>query len=436
MIRIAALLTAIFLAGPLQAEIKVQDVKSPSGIDAWLVEEHSIPFVSLEIRFKGGANLDAPAKRGVTNMMMGLIEEGAGDMNARAFAAAQESLAASFGFDAYNDSVSISAKFLTENRDQAIELLRAAILKPRFDPDAIERVRAQIISGIKSDKTDPQTIAGRAFDKAAFGDHPYGSSRQGTLESVGGITRDDIVAAHRGAFARDRLYVGAVGDITAPELAKLLDDLLAGLPEKGAPMIGRANYQLKGGVTVIPFDTPQSVVIFGQKGITRDDPRFFDAYILNQILGGSGFSSRLMTEVREKRGLTYGVSSYFLPMDLAETYMGQVSSANDRVAKAIEVIRAEWTKAATQGVTAEELQNAKTYLTGAYPLRFDGNGPIADIMVGMQMQDLPIDYIATRNDKINAVTLDSINKVAREILHPDELHFFVVGKPVGLETSN
>ncbi len=436
MIRIAALLTAIFLAGPLQAEIKVQDVKSPSGIKAWLVEEHSIPFVSLEIRFKGGANLDAPGKRGVTNMMMGLIEEGAGNMDARAFAAAQESLAASYGFGAYNDSVSISAKFLTENRDKAVDLLRTAILKPRFDPDAIERVRAQILSNIKSDKTDPQTIANRAFDKAAFGDHPYGSSLQGTLKSVAGITRDDLVAAHRGALARDRLYVGAVGDITADELAKLLDELLGALPAKGAPMIGRADYQLKGGVTVIPFDTPQSVVVFGQKGITRDDPRFFDAYILNQILGGSGFNSRLMTEVREKRGLTYGVYTYLVPMDLAETYMGQVSSANDRVAKAIEVIRDEWTRAATKGVTAEELQAAKTYLTGAYPLRFDGNGPIADIMVGMQMQGLPIDYIATRNDKINAVTLESINKVAREILHPDQLHFFVVGQPVGLTSTN
>ncbi len=436
MTRILTLLTALILASPLQAEIKIQDVVSPKGVDAWLVEEHSIPFVSLEIRFKGGTNLDAPGKRGVTNLMMGLIEEGAGDMDARAFATAQESLAASYSFSAYNDSVAISAKFLTENRDQAVELLRTAITNPRFDQDAIERVREQVLSGIKSDLTDPKEIANRAFDKAAFGDHPYGSSRKGALESVASITRDDILAAYRGAFARDRLYVGAVGDITAAELSSLLDDLFAGLPQTGAPMIEHAKYQLTGGVTVIPFDTPQSVVVFGHEGITRDDPDFFAAYILNQILGGSNFSSRLMNEVREKRGLTYGVYSYLVPMDLGELYMGQVSSANDRVAQAIDVIRDEWARAASKGVTATELEQAKTYLTGAYPLRFDGNGPIADIMVGMQSQGLPIDYIATRNDRINAVTLEEINRVAARILRPQDLRFVVVGQPKGLEPSN
>lgn len=436
MTRLFTLMAALLLASPLHAEIKIQDVVSRGGVDAWLVEEHSIPIVSLEIRFKGGTNLDAPGKRGVTNLMMGLIEEGAGEMDARAFAAAQESLAASYGFDAYNDSVSVSAKFLTENRAAAIELLRTAITRPRFDADAIERVREQVLSGIKSDLTDPKEIANRAFDKAAFGDHPYGSSRKGTVESVTSITRDDIVAAHKGTFARDRLYVGAVGDITASELTSLLDELFAGLPETGAPMVGPATYQLKPGVTVITFDTPQSVVVFGHQGITRDDPDFFAAYILNQILGGSNFSSRLMNEVREKRGLTYGVYSYLVPMDLGELYMGQVSSANDRVAQAIDVIRDEWTKAAKDGVTAQELEQAKTYLTGAYPLRFDGNGPIADIMVGMQAEGLPIDYIATRNDQINAVTLEEINRVAARILRPQDLQFVVVGQPMGLEPSN
>ena len=188
------------------------------------------------------------------------------------------------------------------------------------------------------------------------------------------------------------------------------------------------------GVTVVPFDVPQSVAIFGHEGIERDDPDFFTAYVLNEILGGGGFEARLMEEVREKRGLTYGVYSYLVPKDHAALYLGRVSSANDRIADAIEVIRAEWARMAENGVSAEELESAKTYLTGAYPLRFDGNGQIANILVGMQMDDLPTDYVNTRNDAINAITLDDIKRVAARILRPEALHFVVVGQPVGLDT--
>ncbi|HHI70926.1 MAG TPA: insulinase family protein, partial [Rhodobacteraceae bacterium] len=415
--RIALALCALFtLTLAARAEIKIQEVTSPGGITAWLVEEHSIPFSSLEIRFKGGASLDAPDKRGATNLMVGLLEEGAGDMDARQFAAKVEGLAASFDFNVYDDAMSVSAQFLTENRDQAMDLLRLALQNPRFDEDAITRVRAQVISAIQSEATDPDKISGRTFDTLAFGDHPYATSRNGTVETVTALTRDDLIAAKNAVMARDRLFVGAVGDITPEELGKLLDDLLGDLPATGAEMPKKAEYLLKGGVTVVPFDTPQSVVTFGHEGIERHDPDFFAAYVMNTILGGSGRQSRLMEEVREKRGLTYGVYTYLVPMDLAALYMGRVASANDRVAQAIDVVRDEWVKMAENGVTAEELESAKTYLTGAYPLRFDGNGPIANILVGMQMDDLPIDYITTRNDKVNAVTLEDIKRVAKRLV--------------------
>ncbi len=431
-----ALIALLVFGAAAQAEVEIKEVTSPGGITAWLVEEHSIPFTSLEIRFKGGANLDVSGKRGAVNLMVGLLEEGAADMDARQFAAAAEGLAASFGFGVRDDAMSISAQFLSENRELAMALLRAALQEPRFDDDAIERVRAQVVSGIQGAAKDPDKISGRTFDQLAFADHPYASSRNGTLESVAAITRDDLVAAKDAVMARDRLFVGAVGDITPAELGALLDDLLGGLPAVGADMPARADYQLSGGVTVVPFDTPQSVVTFGLEGIERDDDDFFAAYLMNTILGGSGRQSRLMEEVREKRGLTYGVYSYLVPMDYAAIYMGRVASANDRVAQAIDVIRNEWIKLAENGVTAAELDGAKTYLTGAYPLRFDGNGPIANIMVGMQMQGLPIDYIATRNDKVNAVTLEDIAQVAKRLVRPDDLHFVVVGQPEGLESSN
>lgn len=435
MIRFALSLILLLAALPARAEVEVKEFTTPGGLNAWLVEDHSIPFVALELRFRGGGSLDPDGKRGVTNLMTALLEEGAADLDAQEFARASESLAANFRYSVNDDRVSVSAQFLTENRDQAVDLLRKSLLQPRFDPDAIARVRGQVTSMISASQTNPRDLVGKAFDSLVFGDHPYGSSLDGTIESVAALTREDIVAAHTAALARDRLYISAVGDITETDLAKLLDHLLGALPETGATLPVTVDPNLPGGVQVIDFATPQSIVTFAQKGIDRDHPDFFAAYILNYILGGGGFESRLMTEVREKRGLTYGVYSYLADKDAAQLWMGSVASANDRVAEAITVIRAEWDRMRNEGVTLEELENAKTYLTGAYPLQFEGNGPIADIAVGMQMEGLPTDYISTRNDKVNAVTLEDVKRVARELMSPEALTFVVVGQPDGLESS-
>ncbi|MGJ8622823.1 MAG: M16 family metallopeptidase [Yoonia sp.] len=418
-----------------QAEIDIKEITSPGGIDAWVVEEPAIPFIAMEIRFRGGTSLDEPGKRGAVSLMTGLLEEGAGDMDAQDFQTAREALAASYGFRAFDDSLNISARFLTENQDEALELLRKLLVEPRFDQDAIDRVRAQVLSGIASDAKDPGTIASQAFDAAAFGDHPYGSPRAGTIESVTALTRDDIVAAHRNVLTRDRLYVSVVGDIRAEDVGPMLDNLLGALPAEGTPAPTDAGFALAGGMTVIDFDTPQAVALFGHEGMERDDPDFFAAFMANHILGGRGFGSRLMQEVREERGLTYGIGTSLVPMFHAEMIIGQVASANDTIAEAIAVTRAEWERIATEGVTAAELEKAKTYLTGAYPLRFDGNDEIAKIMVGMQMTGLTPDYVIDRNDFVEAVTLEQINRVASALFQPDNLHFVVVGQPVGLETQ-
>lgn len=434
---IRTLLTLLLLLGalPARAGVDIREVTSPGGIDAWLVEDHALPFVALELRFRGGASLDPAGKRGATNLMVALLEEGAGERDARAFARATETLAARFGYDTGDDAVSVSARFLTEDRQESVDLLRDSLIDPRFDPDALERVRAQVQSVIRSNSTDPRQIAARRFDALVFGDHPYGAPLNGTAQSVAALTRDDMRAAHDAALARDRVYVSAVGDITPEDLGALLDHLLGDLPASGAPLPGPADVNLPGGVAVEPFDTPQSNVLFAQPGIKRDDPDFFAAYVLNHVLGGGGFESRLMTEVREKRGLTYGVYSYLADKDAARLWMGSVASANDRVADAIDVIRAEWARIHENGVTGKELQDAKTYLTGAYPLRFDGNAPIARIAVSMQMDGLPPDYIVNRNDMVTAVTLEDANRVARERLDPAALTFVVSGRPEGLDAT-
>ena len=436
MMRLAVVFAALIAAAMPARAVDIEEITSPGGIDAWLVAEPSIPFTALEIRFKGGASLDRDGKRGAVNLMTGLLEEGAGDLDAQGFAKARQDLAASYGFNVYDDTLSISAQFLTENRDEAVALLKTALTEPRFDDSAIERVRGQVLSIIASDQKDPSYIAGARFDEMAFGDHPYGSDMNGTADSVAALTREDIVAAHGDVMARDRMFVGAVGDITGDELGTLIDDLLGDLPEVGADMPDEAEYLLSGGVTVVDFNTPQSVALFGHEGIRQDDPDFFAAYVLNQVLGDSGLTSRLMEEVREKRGLTYGIYSYLAVKDHAELYLGSVASSNDRIAEAIEVTRAEWADVAANGVTEDELARAKTYLTGAFPLRFDGNDTIASIMVGMQMDGRPTSYLDTRNGKIEAITMEDIKRVAARLLQPEDLHFVVVGQPEGLEPSN
>lgn len=430
-----AAVALVLAALPVRAEIAIQNVTSPGGITAWLVEDHEIPFTALEIRFKGGTSLDLPGSRGAVNLMAATLEEGAGPLDAQGFAEARDALAAGFRFSAGQDSISVSARFLTENRDEAIDLLRSALIEPRFDQDAVERVKGQILAGLAADAQDPANLAMRRFSEMAYAGHPYGSDGDGMPDSVAALTRDDVLDAHKATMTRDRMYVSAVGDISAAELGPLLDRLLGDLPALGRQMPSVAGWHLDGGVTVVDYPSPQSVILFGQEGLRQDDPDFFAAYILNEVLGGGRFSARLMTELREKRGLTYGVSSFLAPMDYAQAYMGQMATANATVADSIALIRQEWQRLATEGITAEELAATKTYMTGSYPLRFDGNDEIADILVGMQMDGFPIDYPATRNARVEAVTLDDVKRVAARLLVTDKLHFVAAGQPDGVAST-
>lgn len=413
------------------AATDIQAVTSKGGISAWLVEEHSIPIVSLDILFRGGASIEPADKHGATYLMTGLLEEGAGEYDATEFLEASEMLAARFSFDTSRDLVSVGVTVLKENLEPSMALLRLALMEPRFDDVAFNRVREQVNSIIQRAEQNPRSLGAAQFRKFAFGNHPYARSLEGTLESVAELTPQDMRDVHKTALTRDRIVIGAVGDISPEELAELLDHVFAGLPISKSENVPQTEMLVEGGTNIIDFPSPQSVAIFGHQGIMRDDPDYIAAYVMNHILG-TGFTSRLNQEIREKRGLTYGVGSFLSPYNRAALYLGSIASSNENIAEAVELIQEEWAKMADAGVTDEELDAAQKYLTGSYPLRFDSNGAIASILAGLQFANLPIDYVATRNDAVNAITVDDINRIAARLLQPDKLRFVIVGQPQGI----
>ncbi|QHQ35951.1 M16 family metallopeptidase [Algicella marina] len=410
----------------------IQEVTTPAGTTVWLVEEPSIPIISVEVEFKGGAVLDPQDKLGATVLMAGLLEEGSNDLDSTGFAAAREDLAARFSYDGNRDGVSISATMLSDNRDATIDLLAGALGNPTFDEVSVARVRAQVLSNLQSELTDPNYIGALTFRQRVFGEHPYANPTSGTPETVAALTRDDVVAAHRRSLVRSRAVVGVVGDITAAEVGPMIDRLLAGLPEDGPDLPARATITDAAELEVVPLATPQSVAVFGHEGIERDSPDFIAAYVLNTIMGGGGFNSRLGEEIREKRGLTYGIYAYLASADYGDLLLGSVASANNRMAEVVGLVQEEWAKMAAEGVTAKELADVKRYITGSYPLRFTSNGAIANSLVGMQLAGLPLDYVDTRNEQVEALTLEEINALATRLYRPDALRVVIVGQPEGI----
>lgn len=410
--------------------VTVERVVSPLGIEAWLVRDHTNPIISMSFAFRGGAITDPPGKAGRAYMAGGLLDEGAGDMDSLAFQTRLEDLSVRLSFTAGRDDFSGSLKTLAENRKAAFDLLRLAVTQPRFDPEPVERIRSQILVGLAREMQDPDQVASRRWFAAQFPDHPYGTPPNGDPETIKAITVDDLRQFVAQRLARDNLVIGVVGDVTAEDLAGLLDSTFGNLPEKAAPvMVAETQPGAPGKVIVERRSIPQTVVVFGEGGIKRQDPEWYAAYVMNYILGGGGFSSRLMEEVRVKRGLAYSVYSYLQPFDYVGLIVGGVATENERVAQSLDLIRAEWRRMRDEGPSAEELDNAKTYLTGSFPLQLSSTGAIAGILVAMQLDDLGIDYLDRRNAYIEAVTLEDVKRVAGRLLDPERLTAVVVGDP-------
>ena len=405
-----------FAATSFAQATKIQRVVSPAGIEAWLVQDASVPLVAMEFAFSGGASQDPAGKPGVANFTADMLDEGAGDLDSRAFRERLDRSAIELGFSASRDSFRGSLRTLKDKRDEAFDLVRLSTTQPRFDAEPLERVRAQALSSLRRQSVSPNDLASRRFFAVAFGDHPYAIPGAGTLDSVPTISADDLRTYTRRILARDTLTIAVVGDIDAASLGPLLDRTFGALPAKSdRSAIPLTVAQTSAGRVNVTLDVPQTVVIFGAPGLARADPDFMTGYVLNHIMAGGGLTSRLYREVREKRGLVYSISESLVWMDRSSLLVGSTATRSDRTNETIETVEREIRRMAEEGPTQKELDEAKSNLKGSQMLSLDTSPKIASALVQYQLDKLGIDYIDKRNGLVDAVTIEDAKRVARKL---------------------
>ncbi len=425
---VASLLLAFLL--PLAANaMTVKTVQGPTGVETWLSEEHALPMIAVNISFPAGSSYDPSAKPGLANMTASLIDEGAGDLASDAFKQALESRGIRFSAQADRDFIVVTLTTLKENADEAFRLAALAFAHPRFDPEAVERIRAMILAGLKQEDEDPSRAAVNAWYAAYFGAHPYGRPANGTPAGIAAIKPEDIKAFAADHFVRGGIKIAVSGDISEVQLKKYLQQLFTPLPAKAVPVAAKPTTFGNAGTRTVVRNEAAPVAIFGFVGPMRADADFIPAFVGNYILGGGGFSARLMDQVRDKRGLTYGISTDINDFRASSIIVGSVQSDKTKILTALDVTKSEMARFAKDGATQRELDDAKTYLTGSFPLGLDSNAKIARTLNAYQRSGLPADYVVKRNGMIQAVTLAQVNAMAKKYYDPARLVVAIAGNP-------
>ena len=424
--------SAAVVVSPSRAA-RVQTVSTALGPQAWLVEDYAVPLVAVDFAFPGGSSQDPARMDGAVSMLAGLLDEGAGSLDSEAFHRALDDKAIEISFSADRDFIHGRLKTLTRHVDAAFDLLGLALSRPRFDEDAIVRIRAQMIAGLKREATDPDSLAGKAWREAAFPNHAYGRAARGTLETLPSVAEADLRRLHGALLAREGLTIAAVGAIDAKRLSEMIARAFGGLPAKaGLREVPNVVMAGLGERKVVDLDVPQATIRFGLPGIARRDPEHMTGAVVNHILGGGVFSARLFKEVREKRGLAYSVHSQLVTNRHAALFSGGTSTKNERAAESLAVIEQEIDKLAADGPTAEELDKAQKYLMGSYALRFDTSTKIASQLVHLQNEGFAVDYLDRRNDEIAAVMLADARRVSETLFAGKKLLVTLAGRPEGL----
>jgi zinc protease len=433
--KLALILALILFAVPVRAA-DIQEVTSRSGVTAWLIEDHKLPLVSMHFAFRGGLEQDPADKQGLATLTMDLLTEGAGEYDAAAFQQELADHSITLHFDAGRDDLGGSLKCLSSDRQMAFGLLRDALAKPHFDAESVERMRAAQMAALQSQFGNPGWQARYALFQRIFGGHPYGERRLGSPKTLVSITRNDIVnfAAHH--LARDNLVVAVAGDMTRQQLAAALDQMFGDLPKHAH--LAHVNEivwpDMPASILVSRAGT-QTELLFAMPGPKRKDPDWFAAEIANYVLGGGGFSSRLMHDVRDKKGLTYGISTDLSPMEHGGLIVGEAATDNPKTAEAWETARDTMHEFYDNGPTDEEITAAKDYLTGSLPLMMTSTDEISGLLVDIQLQRLGREYLDRRNDMIRAVTKDDVQKAVHRWFNPDSVTLSMVGSPDNMQPT-
>ena len=417
------------LASPATA-LTVEEIVSEKGIKAWLVEEHSVPLIAIKFAFVGGAAQDQPGKEGLADMMSDLLTEGAGDLPAAAFKERFLQLGARLSAASGRDAIYGGLETLTARFGPSAELLRMILIAPRFDPEAVEQVRAQRLTDLALAAQVPTTVALERWYAEAFSGHVYARPVSGTPESVARLTRDDLKAQHARLFAKDVLRIVIVGDIDKRAAAAAIDSVFGSLPDKAqvAPVTKVEPRSLPAPV-IVTADQPLATATFGLPSIPTDHPDFPALQVLNHIIGSGDFDSRLMEEVRVKRGLAYSIQTGLLNDSISSLMLGGFATKNENMGAALTVVRDVLASMARDGPAQAQFANAKRYLMGSFLLDFDTNAKVANSLLGIWLRGDSPDYLLARNRKINLVALKDVKRVAEQVLKADRLIVTIVGKP-------
>ncbi len=424
-----ACVLAGFLSSPALA-LTVEEIVSAKGIKAWLVEEHSVPLIAIKFAFTGGAVQDPPGKEGLADLMSDLLTEGAGDLPAAAFKAQFLQLGARLSAASGRDAIYGGLETLTARFGPSAELLRMTLIAPRFDTEAVEQIRAQHLTDLALSSKVPTKVAAERWYAEAFPGHAYARPISGTSASVGQLTRDDLKAQHARLFAKDVLRIVIVGDIGKPAAVEAIDAIFGNLPDKAQVVpVGKVEPRSVPAPVVVPMDQPLATANFGLPSLPVDHPDFPALQVLNHVIGSGDFDSRLMEELRVKRGLAYSIQTGLTYDSISSLMLGGFATKNENMGTALSVVRDVLASTARDGPTQAKFDNAKRYLTGSFLLDFDTNAKVANSLLSIWLRGNGPDYLQKRNQKIAAVTLADVKRVAAEVLKDDRLIVVIVGKP-------
>ena len=405
----------------------VKTLNAVKGAQAWFAEDHTVPMIALTASLPAGSAYDPSAKAGLAALAAYLLDEGAGNLDSAAFHTALAGRAIQLSVSPGRDSVTVSLAVLSSDAKEAFRLLGLALSRPRFDADAVSRVRAQMLQNLEEDEDNPESVAKKSFYSFYFGAYAYGHPPEGSTRGLAAIAPDDLRAFARTHWVRGGLRIAIVGDASAATAAALLRLAFGSLPEQAPPPPPAPARVGAPGLHVVEMDVPQPVAIFALPGLLRSDPDFLPGYVANYILGGGGFASRLTKEVREKRGLTYDVSTELVPYRRAGLLQGVVAARKDAMRQTVAVVRETMRKFAADGPTEQELADAKTYLNGSFPLAFASDAGLSAQLNYFQQLGLGIDYLDKRAGLIDAITLGEVRRVARRLCDPAKMTIVVAG---------